>query len=247
MSVVETYQNSQFNPEIEIVEQEEERGTARMLFVKGICQSAMWLDPALKGEPVLKYAKRTREVVSREFLKVPPAEILVMGGAGLELPRFLLRDAPDARITVVELDPLMEEIAEKYFDLEDLRYSGRLNLVIDDASLYLERIVRQGAKNRFDLIIGDAFCGIHAETALLTDKTCDEVRTLLTEDGCYLINLVTAITGSDSWPLLMERDILLRFFDSVRAYPATPQLEQEKVQNVIMASCGYAGRPAQGR
>ena len=37
----------------------------------------------------------------------------------------------------------------------------------------------------------------------------------------------------------MERDILLRFFGTVRAYPATPDLDQEKVQNVIMASGGY--------
>lgn len=241
MSVIETYENSEFNPEIEIVEQEEERGPARMLFVKGICQSAMWLDPALQGEPVLKYAKRMREVVSREFQEHAPREILLMGGAGLELPRFLLRDLPDARITVVELDPLMEEIAEKYFCLEDLRYSGRLSLIIEDASLYLDRLSQQGVQDRFDLVIGDAFCGIHAETGLLTDKTSAQVRQFLTDKGCYLINLVSAITGSDSWPLLMERDILLRFFASVRAYPATPELDQEKVQNVIMASAGYAG------
>ncbi len=242
MSVIERYENSQFNPNIEIVEQEEERGIARMIFVEGICQSAMWLDPAIQGEPVLKYAKRMREVVTREFRENPPREILVMGGAGLETPRFLLRDIPNAHITVVELDPLMEEIAKKYFCLEDLRYSGRLSLIIDDASLYLEKMVGQGIRERFDLIIGDAFCGIHAETATLTDKTCLEVRTLLTEKGGYFINLVSAITGSDSWPLLMERDILLRFFASVRAYPATPQLEQEKVQNVIMTSEGFAER-----
>lgn len=240
MSVIETFENSEFNPHIEIVEQEDERGVARMLFVDDICQSALWLDPALRGEPVLKYARRMREVVSREFKDRPPKEILVMGGAGLEVPRFLLRDLPDAHITVVELDPLMEEIAEKYFFLEDLRYGGRLTLTIDDASLFMEKLVYQGEHDRYDLIIGDAFCGIRAEIALLTDKACAHVRKLMTDQGAYLINLVTAISGSDSWPLLMERDILLRFFGAVRAYPATPDQDLEKVQNVIMASDGYA-------
>ncbi|MBQ6443018.1 MAG: fused MFS/spermidine synthase [Lachnospiraceae bacterium] len=242
MAVIDTIETSQFNPHIEILEEDLEYGPARMLYVEDICQSAMWLDPALTGEPVLKYARRLRETVSREMKEAPPKEILVMGGAGLEVPRFLLRDLPDAHITVVEVDPVMEQVAQRYFGMEDLRRSGRLDLTIADASLYLEKLVNHGGRNRFDLIIEDAFCGIHAETALLTDKACIETRQLLTDKGAYVINLVSAITGSDSWPLLMERDILLRFFEAVRAYPATPDLEQEKVQNIIMAANGYAAQ-----
>ncbi len=238
MAVIDTFDHSEFNPEIEIVEQEEDRGMARMLFVKGICQSALWLDPSLRGEPVLKYARRLREVVSREFEGNPPKEALIMGGAGLEAPRFLLRDIPDIHITVVEVDPVMQEVAEKYFFLEDLTYGGKLDLIIDDAAEFIAKAVEDGVK-KYDLIIDDAFCGISAETALLTDTACERVRTLLTEKGVYIINLVTALSGSDSWPLLMERDIILRFFESMRAYPAIPDKEQESIQNCIVASSGF--------
>ena len=238
MAVIETFDNSVFNPEIEIVEQEEDRGMARMLFVKGICQSALWLDPALRGEPVLKYARRLREVVKREFEENPPKEVLVMGGAGLEAPRFLLRDIPDIHITVIEVDPVMQEVAEKYFFLEELSYSGKLELIIDDATNFIAEAAEDGVK-KYDLIIDDAFCGISAETALLTDTSCERIRSLLTEKGVYIINLVTALAGSESWPLLMERDILLRFFEAMRAYPAIPDKEQESVQNCIVAASGY--------
>lgn len=233
MAVIAEYQNSKYNPNIEILEEEGTRGMERALYVDGVCQSAVWLDPAIRGEPVLKYSGKLREAVQREFPEEKPERILLLGGAGLEVPRALLRDMEEAVITVVEIDPVMKEIAEKYFFLSELTFGGRLKLLMMDAVQFLSE-----SEETYDLIIEDAFCGIKAETDLLTDGAVRNVRSRLSEKGVYIINLVTAISGSDSWPLLMERDILLRFFETVRVYPATPEREKDSLQNCIVAASG---------
>ena len=79
----------------------------------------------------------------------------MLGGGGYSVPRWLLSaasplgKAPDARITVVELDPAMTATARRWFGLRD---DPRLTIRHEDARAFLNR-----QADAYDLVFVDVF------------------------------------------------------------------------------------------
>ncbi len=110
-----------------------------------------------------------------------PSRILIVGlGAGV-LPRFLQEMYPHAGIDVVEMDPLVRDMACKHFGF---REGGPLRVHLQDGREFLSRPGR-----RYDLILLDAFKGGSVPYHL---KTCEFYRQIdrsLSPEGVLATNL----------------------------------------------------------
>ena len=71
--------------------------------------------------------------------------MLMIGLGGGSLVRLLLPRVPELRMTVVEIDPVVVDVARKYFGVSA---SERLTIVVQDGRRYVE-----GCRERFDAIV----------------------------------------------------------------------------------------------
>jgi SAM-dependent methyltransferase len=110
-------------------------------------------------------------------------DVLHIGGGGFTFPRYLEAMHPEARQTVLELDPRIYEIAQS-----ELGYvpSERIDVRLGDARLAIRALPSDG----FDLVFGDAFGGLAVPWHLTTTEFLDEVARVLRPDGAYVVNLI---------------------------------------------------------
>ena len=80
-----------------------------------------------------------------------PKNVLLLGLGGGSVIKYLRRRYPPARLTVVEIDPVMIEIARKHFHIDSVK---NLKIVNQDAVAYVKQ-----AKKKYSLILVDCFQG----------------------------------------------------------------------------------------
>ena len=110
-------------------------------------------------------------------------DVLHLGGAGFTMPRYLRSEHPGSTSTVLELDPLLVELAKDELGLE-LR--DDTEVVIGDARLTIEGLDPE----RYDVVIGDAFGGVAVPWHLTTREFIVKVSDRLRPGGAYVMNLV---------------------------------------------------------
>jgi spermidine synthase len=84
-----------------------------------------------------------------------------------------------ASVDVVEINPDVLPLAQKYFDLEP----ARLNITIGDGRYFVNQ-----TKQRYDTIILDAFLGDSSPAHLMTREAFSEMRRTLKPHGTLVIN-----------------------------------------------------------
>jgi len=117
---------------------------------------------------------------------------LHIGAGGLTMPRYLRSEHPGSTQLVLELDPLVVDIAQRrlaYVPGDDI------TITTGDARRTVTRLADaeragDGAPERFELVIGDAFGGIAVPWHLTTREFAIDLRTLMAPDGLYLLNVI---------------------------------------------------------
>lgn len=117
------------------------------------------------------------------FVNPAPQSILVVGLGGGTLPRALRQVLPNVRIDVVEIDPAVVRVANRYFDFTP---SDKTRVIESDGRVYVKRAQRTG--QRYDLIMLDAFDHEYIPEHLLTQEFLLEVKSLLTPQGVLAAN-----------------------------------------------------------
>ena len=136
--------------------------------------------------------------------------ILVLGVAGVSVIETLKKEIKfEGQITGVEIDPVVVELATKYFGLG--KYNN-VSIVIDDAFEFVLK-----SKEKYDLIIIDIFQDTTMPNFLFEDFFINRINFLLKVNGFILFNTMV-LNKNDS-----ERNFDYRNkFDSnysVRLYP----------------------------
>ncbi len=111
-----------------------------------------WIQGAMRmARPWQLELAYTRDMMAPLLLRERlPRHVLQIGLGAASLTRFLYRHVPEARLTVVEIEPAVVAAARQFFKLpED---SKRLHLVIGDGADYVA-----DAGSPFDLILVDGF------------------------------------------------------------------------------------------
>jgi spermidine synthase len=162
----------------------EKKGERRIQFAgqRGIAQSRMSLKD--RNFVVARYA---RMMCSSLYLMPAPRRVLIIGlGAGI-LPNVFSNILPDAEITVVEIDPVMVEIARRFFGF---RTTDRVTVVEDDGAVFVRTAKREGAS--YDLVLLDAFSGDGLPTHLVSREFLSEIKAIIGQYGVLAANILSA-------------------------------------------------------
>ncbi len=121
----------------------------------------------------------------------PGAErVLVLGLGGGALPTRMLHDYPGIRIDAVEIDPVVVDVAERYFALPA---DPRLTVHVEDARRYVRR-----ADERYDIVVVDCYHADALPFHLTTAEFFGEIDALLAPGGVVAYNIISAVEGEDS-------------------------------------------------
>jgi spermidine synthase len=156
---------------------EDERGLRALLFDRGgVRQSVVKV-----GDPdhlELAYAK---VVPIGLALVEAPERILVVGLGGGTIPGFLHKHYPRAHIDVVDIDPVVVEVAKRFFGF---REDENLRAYVDDGRKFIER-----CREPYDIIFLDAFGADSIPYDLATREFLVAVRKALTRNGIVVGNV----------------------------------------------------------
>lgn len=126
---------------------------------------------------ILRYG--LRNIGYENILKMD--HILLLGVAGGSVVKTLVDEIEyKGKITGVEIDPEMIQIANEYFNLNQIK---QLEVVIDDAFEFVLK-----TKETYNLIIIDIFEDINMPNFLFEKFFVDRICTLLKNDGFVLFN-----------------------------------------------------------
>jgi spermidine synthase len=125
----------------------------------------------------------TRMMLAGLLVVEDPARILVIGLGGGTLPTLLGKLFTEAQITVVEIDPAVVKVAQRYFDYVA---DHRTQVIEQDARVYGKRAGLNG--EQFDLVLLDAFNSDYIPEHLMTREYLEETRVLLAPGGALVSN-----------------------------------------------------------
>lgn len=227
---VEMYRRGLLGTALVFESPDEDGTTVRLLNVDGTFQSATYVSDDLWSELVCVYH---REMVRVIDTMADAHEVLIIGGGGYSLPKYLLTHTKYMRVTVVELDPAVTQIARERFFLDRVEEMAgdRLEIVHADGWKWLRESDR-----RFDVIVNDAFRGNKPLGHLSTEEGAELVSEHLSSRGVYLANLRCPLEGSRSRPL---QDVTIAFgrkLARVWTLPERPETPSEPGNNVLVAS-----------
>lgn len=127
----------------------------------------------------------TREMMASLLLRAEPAwprRVLLIGLGAASLTKFLYRHRPQARLTVLEIDPAVVASAYQFFKLPD--DPARIHIEIGDGADYAAR-----TRSRFDLILVDGYDAKGRTGRLDTLPFYLDCKARLTDEGLVTVNL----------------------------------------------------------
>jgi spermidine synthase len=96
------------------------------------------------------------------FVFNPTAKkVLFVGGGGFSGPKYFLKTYPNITVDVVEIDPVVINVAKKYFDVD--ASNPRLKIYNEDARNFLSR-----TNQKYDIIVLDAYSKNYVPFHLMT-------------------------------------------------------------------------------
>ncbi len=127
------------------------------------------------------WGKAMKEVYKQQVASNKIGRVLILGLGGGTVARLTARFWPEATMVGVEIDPVMIELGEKYFDLRQLK---NLRVVRRDAFEWLG-----SNRGKFDLILVDLYLGRRVPKRAETRKFLYRLRDRLkTKRGAILFN-----------------------------------------------------------
>ncbi|MDR2124091.1 MAG: fused MFS/spermidine synthase [Desulfovibrio sp.] len=215
-----------------------ERGRAVLLLASdpGSAQSAMYVD-----DPDALVFAYTRFYALPFALKPDAKRILMLGGGGYSVPRYLLSDntwaaSGDISLDVAELDPGMTATARKYFraPVDD----ARMRVLHEDARAFINRTstaLPADSSGPYDLIFADVFNSWYTVPFHVgTRQAAAGIRRLLADDGVCMMNIITAVSGDKGRLLRAVRGAFAESFEQVEIFPVQYPHNSGVVQNVML-------------
>lgn len=162
------------------------------------------------------YAPETRQSVStftymlsglaRAYTTNLQAILCIGLGVGIVPSEFA---RAGARVDVVEINPAVVPVAQRFFDFDP----ARVNLFLGDGRHYLNRCNRQ-----YDTVILDAFLGDSSPSHLMTREAFASIRRVLRPGGTLVINsFADPNPGQDFFAASLKKT-LLAVFPGVRMH-----------------------------
>lgn len=159
------------------VEVSEKDGVRRMHFGTETVQSAMRVD-----DPFALEVGYTRSMMAFLLFHPDPQDFLMVGLGGGSTAKWVYRNLPAARTTVIELNPEVLHIARGYFHVP--MDDARLQILIGDGAEYL-----RSNPPKQDVILVDGYDEFSQAAALGTPEFYASCRAALKPHGMLVVNL----------------------------------------------------------
>jgi spermidine synthase len=147
---------------------------------KFLWETSVWVGGFQQSGPLVRdvWQKALNNLTVQQF-----NNILVLGlGCGVAA-KLLIKKFPQAKITGVEIDPVMIAIGKKYFNFENAR--------VVNADAFQFR-----AKSKFDLIICDLYCGNDIPQKLFSGIFLSKLDQWLEKNGSIVFNFLKPQYGN---------------------------------------------------
>lgn len=172
-----------------------------------------WIQGAMRiARPWNLELEYTKEMMASLLLREDshfPRNVLLIGLGAASLTKFLYRNYPLAKLTVVEIEPDVVAAAKHFFKLPEDPL--RLKMVIEDGAEFIVNSTRT-----YDLILVDGFDADARAGALDTTPFYQNVRAHLNDNGIMAVNLLGRSKGFEA---SVER-ICKAFDDRAIAFPS---------------------------
>ena len=225
----------------------------RVMEVDGAFQSATYVEDGREYDPVFDYFRAYDCLYdARDEAGNPPpfAHLLMLGGGGFAYPKHVVAHHAESAIDVVELDPTVIAVAERYFFLDrlqvefDCETTGRLRIFTQDAVAFLHGETDESDKAggllcqipRYDAILNDLFAGREPVAAFASEDGARLVHSRLAPGGLYLSNVISALTGEKAGTLEALAAVYARVFAHVWVLPIGAWAEDDRDNNLFIAS-----------
>lgn len=146
--------------------------------------------------------------------------VLFLGLGGGSGPKSFLRHYPNVKVEVAEIDPVVVEVARKYFALPA---DPRLQIVVRDGRVHLQR-----GRGNYDAIVVDAYAsgpyGAYIPYSLATREFFRRAWTRLNHGGTIVYNVIGVHGGAYSDTVRDIRTTMGAVFQAVYAFQARSSL-----------------------
>ncbi len=169
----------------------------------------------------------TRYYALYEIVNPQAEKALFLGGGAYSNPRRLLLDQNNIKIVdVVEIEPILYQLAKQYFKLrEDPRL---LNHIADG-----RRFLKETNEN-YDLIFADVYYSIYSIPIHFTTREFFSLaKSRLSENGIFLMNIIGKLEGKGSLLLLSEIKTFRSVFENSYLF-AVDSPSRKGSQNFIL-------------
>jgi tetratricopeptide (TPR) repeat protein len=136
-------------------------------------------DPTFVGD----YDKIFADIATYVAQRNPSLRVLVIGGGGYTLPRYLEVIYPQSTLEVIEIDPEVTQVAFEYLGLSP---DTRIVTYNEDARMTVPKL----PEGQYDFVIGDAFNDLSVPFHLTTREFNEQLRALMTDDGIYATHVI---------------------------------------------------------
>lgn len=133
------------------------------------------------GEPLSLVHEYNQLLLCAMAAASSPKRVLAVGLGGGALPRFLRLHFPSVEVDVVEIDPAVVDVTQRFFGIEP---DDKLRIHVADAYDFLQR-----ARTTWDVILLDAYTGDEVPEHLATPEFLQLARKRLSPDGALASNL----------------------------------------------------------
>ena len=173
---------SKFNGKVTVIDD----GVHRSLLFGSRSDGAIQSKMALRNKSRLLFHYTICSTLGFVLFREPKKEvenILMIGLGGGSIPRFIRKYFPYTRIDVVDIDPLIVDIARKYFFV---RQEDGLKIYIEDGRKFIETV-----RKTYDIVILDAFGEDNEIPSQLTSiEFLRRVKSHLSPKGILITNLI---------------------------------------------------------
>lgn len=131
--------------------------------------------------------------------QLPVNKVLILGLGGGTAARVVKKYWPEARITGVEIDPVMVDLGKRYLSLSEI---NQLTIVKGEAEAVMKTRLK---RDRYQLIVVDLFLGRRVINRVYQVGFWKLVKSIKAKAGVIVINLLKNAAEADKNQRLIEK------------------------------------------
>lgn len=215
-----------------IFDSEDADGTPiRLLNVNGTFQSVSYIAPDLRFELCVHYHRMMAQVIQQV---APQGHVVVMGGGGFSLPKYLATHMKGATVDAIEIDPKIVSLAREHFFLDEALAvaSSELRIIEDDAW----KVLQNADAGSIDVLVNEVFAGRKSLGPLGTMAGAQVVKEKLASGGVYLADVRCPLEGRGADVLSQVADVFAQEFAHVAYVPEWLDTPKTPGNNLLIAT-----------